>query len=104
MELTGNTSRIVSLFPAPVPICGRTVVVNLQANHIAPNPTTLRQDCSCSQLAKLCEEFEFDVGEWGVLAMDRDLMINYFLNSASSEIDDPAVGSQFTRYRFRKRV
>ena len=89
MELSNNTSRIVSLFSAPVPICGRTVVANLQANLIAPNPTTLLKDCTCSQLAKLCVEFDFDVGEWGVLAVERDLMVNYFLNRASSVIDDP---------------
>ena len=31
----------------------------------------------------------YDVAEWAVLAIDRELMLNYFLGKANTQIDDP---------------
>ena len=89
LEMVGSRDRIVSFFSSPCPVIGRSVAALLQPSMIAVSGFCSLDKANLQQIAGLCLEFHYDVAEWAVLAMDRELMLNYFLGKANSQIDDP---------------
>ena len=88
-DMVGSLERIVSFFSSPCPVIGRSVAALLQPSMIVVSGFCSLEKASLQQIAGLCMEFHFDVAEWAVLAMDRELMLNYFLGKANLQIDGP---------------